>query len=765
MIFKLIKLKRVWIIASLIILIAAGIFLYSYFSSRKSIQWYIEPLEPNPVQRQEGRNECRDIIFLNEILRNFEGLTVDSSLTMSSFRVNPSTISVMSGKVNRERDVLQVSGEKITLGLWGCGPLIKRHMANILELSCSADKDIIIDTFSVYPKSSMRMRARELVRQLFLKRYGSFVCQVILPRDKDFQAVSINLGTRVFQKPKHPRGIIIQIISRDKKRIMLKIKDIAFHPEVNSILQEYPSLGYFKNKRQWIKSLFLPGRSRLSYTIHADESLVVDGYLGAMEDQHVDFRIILNGSPAVEKTVTGGMEYFSTEVQPKEGKILFEVEMSGSTDSAGILGNVTFRKKNLERKNIIYYLIDACRGDFGGVNRDLFNTHFQDGVVFSNAYANATKTADSLPVIFSGKYKFMLVSYPKDSPFLPQSEFLLAEYLKTNGYTTAAFVANPWLVRTNSHQGFDHVYDCWGKVRALPLFPDEEEYTFFKYGRMWEFLQDFVEQNRHKPLFIYIHTIEPHPPYELPRQVRQFSRGLNEELLKSVYGDFKERLTDPEDDQIRALYSLYKDDVLRAYNFYARTEALLKENGIINPRSLRILSADHGQRFFEHRSWTHGPPDVHNEVLRIPLMMAGRGIVSGIYGENVQLADIYPTIIHWLGDKPRKDVVGNSLLDSINGENKALSERIIYNDGAVRKFQYSFIRGSIKVIVDDEDTEIYDLNEDPGERVDLSREERFKALIEEARLYRHKFPLLVKESRRTMSDEERKRLKSLGYIK
>ena len=423
---------------------------------------------------------------------------------------------------------------------------------------------------------------------------------------------------------------------------------------------------------------------------------------------------------------------------------------------------------------MVLYLIDALRADKCGIDEKIFETHFKEGAIFESAYANAARTGDSLPALFSGKYKFTLVKKDEKVPYVREKEFLLAEYFKSRGYTTAAFINNPWLHRTNASQGFDFINHCWDHVKQASAFPSEQDYVHLKYGQMEKYLDEFVQRNKDKPLFIFIHTMEPHVPYEPPETMRKYSKAADPGILNTLFKKVTQSpsypgLTDPDARQLKVLKSLYKDQVLIANDFFRRIYGYLQAQSVIDPSTLLILTSDHGERFYEHKSWIHGPPDLYNEVLRIPLMVKGPGIVPGTYGENVQLVDIYPTIIDWLtrpGDRFYRhpaDLVGNSLI----GKKITFSGRVIYADGTGKDFQYAYIKDKMKVVMDGEKVEVYDLDTDPGETVNLSKDLRYVKWIAAAKAYREKFKIDAgkeKKKRRGISEQERQRLKTLGYV-
>jgi arylsulfatase A-like enzyme len=240
---------------------------------------------------------------------------------------------------------------------------------------------------------------------------------------------------------------------------------------------------------------------------------------------------------------------------------------------------------------------------------------------------------------------------------------------------------------------------------------------------------------------------------------------MDREVLKSVNGRFKDRLTSPTPEQVAALKALYKDEVLAAYRFFATTSQMLAGENILNKNALFLLTADHGERFFEHGSWLHAEPDVYNEVLAIPMMIKGAGFPAGRFRENVQLADIFPTIMEWLGDQKRQEMNGFSLLQLFSGDAADhFKNRVIYADGAKQPLLYSAIIGNLKIIVKGDNTEVYDLKTDPGETTNLAARKEFAAVIQVARGFRDNVKTRGKKKKQTVSEAELQRLKSLGYI-
>ena len=790
--------KLLKILASLLLLTV--LFLaYQVLNSRKACQWKTayNPDESKSNEKKNHKNLLRQILFLNDIYRNYDSFSPsEHDSPVNKYSACLSGLSVLKGEKKQKNKDLVIVGREIVIAAWKPGELIKRNHLDLLELELRTSRNIGIEVLAVQETRGILNKLITSVSENIFRRIpaGVSLYKTALQADKErqFQRISIDLS-KEFNEGNKNDGILIKINPRGKKKkVRVKIRNLHLLNREFKIIEDMPQLDYFKYggvKRRLIESIFLRAGSTLTYSVsiskkndpgkHPHRTIYLDGYLGSIGKKPLTFKISVNESdkPLVLKKVSKGVHYFRSAVEPLKGNLKLKISVEGERGGTGALGNLslyrTFKEK--EKRNVVLYLIDALRADKCGIKQKVFETGFKNGAVFASAYANATQTADSLPTLFSGKYKFTLVEKNEELPYVSEKEFLLAEYFKSRGYTTAAFINNPWLHRSNASQGFDFINHCWKHVKQASAFPSGEDYVNLKYGEMETYLDEFVQKNKNKPLFVFIHTMEPHVPYEPPEKMRKYSADADPGILNTLFQKVTQSpsypiLTDPDAKQLTVLKSLYKDQILIADDFFKRIYNYLETESVLNPSSLLILTSDHGERFYEHKSWIHGPPDVYNEVLRIPLMIKGPGIISGTYNKNVQLVDIYPTIIDWFGARAAgaffphpTGLAGNSLID----KKVTFNHRVIYADGTGKAPQFAFIKDKMKVVVDGDKIEVFDLERDPGETANLSKDLRHKGLISAAKAFRKRFKIDAgkeKKKRRDISEAERRRLKTLGYV-
>lgn len=195
--------------------------------------------------------------------------------------------------------------------------------------------------------------------------------------------------------------------------------------------------------------------------------------------------------------------------------------------------------------NIVLFLVD----DLGWSDLECYGSSFHEtphinalaseGVRFTEAYAAGHVCSPTRASVLTGKYPARLhltdwLPGRKDFPFqkllpphyrsyLPLEEFTLAEALKEHGYRTALF--GKWHLGEEPHgpiaQGFDLQIPRWNKGWPKHGFhaPFELEGLEDKPGdyltdRLTDEAEQFIEENRDKPFFLFFSHFAVHDPIE-----------------------------------------------------------------------------------------------------------------------------------------------------------------------------------------------------------------------------------------------------------
>lgn len=471
--------------------------------------------------------------------------------------------------------------------------------------------------------------------------------------------------------------------------------------------------------------------------------------------------------------------------------------------------------------NVIFLVIDTLRADhlssYGyrapGALGDGRTTPYLDQLAeqswrFDQAYAQAPWTRPSAASYLTGVY-------PQSHGISTQFDRLdgatptLARALRERGYRTVGFSANPQVSYPfGLTQGFERFWNpmsfFYGQTgaRALmrhPLFawvqglraspaPTDGAAAAPQRGIANADAESVNRAVMHwadsapaseKPLFLYIHYLDPHDPYNAPTDELYGdpdSARLRDESILHAEGLVPPR---PLPGSVMAEASAEeRADLVRRYDTEIRYVdkhigiliGKLESQGIYDPeRDLLVLTSDHGEEFYEHQQWLHGQ-SLYDEMVRVPLFLRGPGLPSGaVETDAVELVDLFPTVLDWLGDRA-EEVHGRSLLNDTRPRG---DERIVYSHRPREQHPMDMLRvGSTKLVRVEADSEsevfqLFDLSADPLEQNELlgggAPEEYLLELLERYRLAAQAFRR--SEGNTTELDESmRESLKRLGYL-
>ena len=381
-------------------------------------------------------------------------------------------------------------------------------------------------------------------------------------------------------------------------------------------------------------------------------------------------------------------------------------------------------------RDIILITIDTTRADaLGYTGNTGVKTPFIDalagrGIIFTNAHAHNVVTLPSHVNILTGLFAYQHGVHDNSGFVLDPRYLTVATRLRQGGYTTGAFVgAFPLDSRFGLNQGFDTYDDNYGKGQSSVDFVEQERRATVVLDAATKWWHEKEGQKR----FLWVHLYDPHAPY-LPPEPFLSAYRENEYLGEIAYVD----------------------------------DALSKAIGPIlaaDPDALVVLTSDHGESLGEHGEQTHGL-FAYESTLKIPLIVARRGIDHRVEPAYVRHVDIVPTILDAAAIAIPKELPGQSLLRAVAQEDsyfEALSASL--NRGWAPLT--GVIHGGLKYI-DLPLAELYDLPRDPRELTNLVTERRRD--VETARKLLLGMHAELPAAPRTVTPEEVARLRSLGYV-
>jgi arylsulfatase A-like enzyme len=383
-------------------------------------------------------------------------------------------------------------------------------------------------------------------------------------------------------------------------------------------------------------------------------------------------------------------------------------------------------------RNVIVILVDTLRADHLGTygyarptspNVDAFAA---ETVKFEDARSQASCTFPSANSILTSRWPAAFLGQPDQALGIPEGIPSLAEILHTHGYRTVAVSASAVVRNTPSRfnptagygRGFDVFQeDCVWKSAAC--VNRQAAPYLAKVGK------------DDKPLFLYLHYIDPHGPYQPPkgwpykfakdRPAKRWVRiGDPNPIGNWLYKGKENPGFTPAD--LRHLQDLYDDEIAFFDGQFAELLASLRSSGLLED-SIVVFASDHGEEFLEHGHLKHCRTVFDNSI-KVPLLMRIPGVDARTVSLPVQNLDIVPTILDYLGVGTGGDVFdGRSLRPILEKDPKAGAGEMQY---ALQGSFRSASDGRYKLIQDlaAGSFTLYDLASDPGEKADVLRRER-----------------------------------------
>jgi arylsulfatase A-like enzyme len=417
-------------------------------------------------------------------------------------------------------------------------------------------------------------------------------------------------------------------------------------------------------------------------------------------------------------------------------------------------------------RNVILYLVDTLRADHlgcYGYSRPVsphIDAFARQAVTFRHTVAQSSWTRPATTTILTGLLpRTHGVNGRRDK--LSDQALTLAEMLQARGYQTAGFVTNGNVARGfGLAQGFE----------TYELLPTKHSAATDVNGAAAGWLAS--EWKRDTPFFLYLHTVEPHAPYNPPAPFRQrFAPEVHDELLTrmKVFHRLEDGSLAPTPELRRSLLDLYDAEIAANDAAFGELIDLLARRGLWED-TVVVFVSDHGEELFDHGGWEHGKT-LHAEMLDVPLIVRAPGAGARTVQRQVQQVDVAPTILGLLGLPVPPVVEGRSLAPWITGDaagDEPEAEAYSWLD------QHGFRAASVTTpawrLIEDRAPNpgraLYDRRTDPGERRDLADERVVRAGYLRDHLHaaerRHKGALQAGQA--IVDEELRKQLQALGYL-
>ena len=401
----------------------------------------------------------------------------------------------------------------------------------------------------------------------------------------------------------------------------------------------------------------------------------------------------------------------------------------------------------------------SCYDDASPARTPAIDALAQGAVRFSDCTSAAPTTLASHVSLLTGTWPHTHGIFRNGYVVHPENR-MLAELLGEHGFHTAGFAGSFALTGwVEIGQGFDHWDDAFDeRIRYEDPEPNQRRAA----GVTDAVLAYLDERPNEERLFLFAHYFDAHHPYDPPAPFRpaEVPAQLTGEIADQrravdqhqsailgagsgldnviVQGLTKELVLEP-DGQPRGidhdLARLYAGEVEYMDHHLGRLFAGLKERGLWDD-ALILLTADHGETFWEHGDfWNHGLA-VYQTTVHVPLIVKlpgqGSAVARGV-DRSVSLVDVCPTVLELVDARAPSGLEGVSLVPDLIGETEERSSAVFAEatQPAQREPKELLWKGACKARMVRggglkyvwtpylEIEELYDLDADPGERANL----------------------------------------------
>ena len=430
------------------------------------------------------------------------------------------------------------------------------------------------------------------------------------------------------------------------------------------------------------------------------------------------------------------------------------------------------------------------------------------GVTFLDNISQATWTKASAPSIMTSLYP-LTHRVRKSSDRLPAAANTLAEVYRDAGYATVSFSSTAFTGKyTNLHQGFEELHER-GSV-------DDQGYRSKTARTYADRLGVWLEQHPDTPFFIFFHAFDPHDPYEPYRPYdglwgdpshKDAHEAEREKALDFIELPGLRKVTrnalvkaDLDADAFSKFDRDWYDGSIRAMDAeFGRVLERVRSLGMEDTTLVAFIS-DHGEEFFDHGRSFHGG-SVYSELTNVPLVLRYPGVIpAGVsISETIRTIDLMPTLLELSHLAAPEGIQGQSLVPLWAGaaggagveqaatgvaqaaqpasgwtQQPAFSERAIHHFPEGEE-AYSVVKDGWKLIHNVQgyknrpEFELFDHAKDPLDQTNVADQhpDIVKQLGEDLTAWRkwaEENVLPEADSTEGLSDDELRRLRSLGYI-
>ncbi len=314
-------------------------------------------------------------------------------------------------------------------------------------------------------------------------------------------------------------------------------------------------------------------------------------------------------------------------------------------------------------RNVLLISIDTLRADHLGSygyarpTSPRLDAFAAESFLFENAIAHAPSTEPSHASIFTSLLPVRHGALRAHRQGISPDVTTMAELFRGAGYRTVSF------------NGGGQVAAAFGFDRGFELYQSSTGDFAAQVDSAIRWLREHDEAS----FFMFLHTYEVHAPYAAaPRYLDLFDAGYDGPLpdetsprliLEIANGDVAVDAAD-----LRHIIATYDAQIRSVDDAFGRLVDFLAASGR-DQDTLVLFTSDHGEELGEHGRIGDHSFGLHDEVLRVPLILRPPGARAGgaRIAAQVRGIDILPTLLELVGQPLPKQLEGASLVPLMSG--------------------------------------------------------------------------------------------------
>jgi len=374
--------------------------------------------------------------------------------------------------------------------------------------------------------------------------------------------------------------------------------------------------------------------------------------------------------------------------------------------------------------NVLLITVDTFRADRVGSNTPALARLAREGIRFDAAGSPVPLTLPAHSSLMSGLWPLHHGMRNNGIGVFPASRQTLATAFRSSNYRTGAFVGSFIL---DHRFGLDRGFDRYDDEIVRNVTDSSGNFDAERRGaEVVDRALAWLRENDARPFFAWVHLYDAHAPYAPPPPYPQTYDG------EVAYVDA----------QVARLLA-----------------AIDRANSII------VVVGDHGEALGEHGELTHGLL-LYEPTLHVPMIIAAPSLAPRAIRTAVSTVDLAPTIASLADVAFPSPVDGRDLAGDLRNGREPQPAPMYAETQYPATFgwsELSSMRMASTKLISAPAAELYDLQRDPGEMVNI--------LTDQRRTYRDLSTRLdqlrataVAASPSTIDAETRAKLASLGYV-